>query len=196
MSWYSIREASEKLKVSVRTLRRMIQAGTLQSRIEKGLRLVYLASDDKSDLEKGPVPISPNLLSTLFEIHEDLSNLAERCYERIEIEKEFGPLFNPFFDHKGWRPTARCWARLYLRIKGCYDPIEHLVQSLKVDPGVLQTTYREMLRVQKTWVSFIPRVDDHDSSEQTYTLDRTGEDITNNIIAKLKVLLIGCMKTP
>jgi excisionase family DNA binding protein len=75
MPWVSIREASEMLKVSLRTVQRLVAAHTLSSRMEHGRRLVLIGADEDRVRASSPPDLTPALLPHLFDLLEGFTTL-------------------------------------------------------------------------------------------------------------------------
>jgi len=156
MPWVSIREASEMLKISVRTIQRMVAAGTLPNRLQKGLRMVFLADGSDSPSTGQESTRDPILLEPLFDVYEGLSALEIQVSQIVVTHRKFSPDFEELLDLEG-QPTLVQWERLYERIKVCRQTVEQFVRELCFDPNRLNDVYRTMMRVRIRWMDYEER---------------------------------------
>jgi len=193
MPWVSVREAGEMLKLSMRTIQRMVATGTLKSRFQKGRRLVFLSDGDDASSTGHGGPLDPTLLEHLFDVYEGLSALQIRCLCTVAAHKAFAPLFAEFPDQAS-AITVKQWQDLYQRVKDCHQKVEQFVRTLRVDPNQVNGVYRAMTRIHILWTEYTRRSsgnvadgEDHAKGEPTVQERITG------IIFHLRKLLIGSL---
>lgn len=196
MPWLTIREAAETLKVSRRTIRRMIKAGSLPSRLDKGVRMVLLKEGQEVAVNRAGPDYDQGLLSLLFDVNEALLALKDECQAVLVREKTIGGPISNLPGQEG-RPSLEEWISLYQRIEASYKAIDGLIQRLALDPDLLQRVYRVMLEIRKTWTTYA-RWDGgcalSPEEEQEPTSDQKAEAMMDGIIRDLKRLLIGCAR--
>lgn len=196
MPWVTIREAAEALKVSRRTIRRMIKAGSLPSRLDNGVRMVLLKEDQEAAADRAGPDYDQGLLTVLFDVYESLLALKDECQEVSVREKTIGGLISNLPGQEG-RASLEEWLSLYQRIEACYRTIDGLIQRLALDPNHLQQVYRAMLEIRKTWTAYAQwdggcTLSPEEGQEPTS--DQKAEAMMDGIIGNLRKLLIGCAR--
>ena len=192
MPWVSIREAAEMLKLSTRTIERMVAAGTLRKRMERGLRLVLLGPDGDLASGQGGGPLDPELLEHLFDVFEGLWTLRVRSYGLLVAQKALEHVFAAFHGHEG-QATLKQWRHLYLKIKTCHGTVEGMVRERRCSAGSLQEVYRAMILVRITWGHYAHRHrSDTASPEESLAGKEDSHSLMTGIIGHLRRLLVGC----
>ncbi|MBI3597639.1 MAG: helix-turn-helix domain-containing protein [Nitrospirae bacterium] len=192
MPWMTIREAAETLKVSRRTIRRMIKAGTLTSRLENGMRLVLLRRGKEIAPVEQETGRNQGLLSILFETYESFRALKARCLSRLALEKTAGGLFTELSDQER-RPAFEGWVPLYQKIQALYKSLDGMVSKMTLTRDVLQGVYRGTLDVRETWGRYDLRDSEYDIAANQEVSDENTQAIMDSILNGLKKLLIGCV---
>lgn len=101
MPWVSIREASEMLQVSLRTVQRLVAAHTLSSRMEDGRRLVLIGTDENRVRAISPPGLTPALLPHMFDLLEGFTRLRFMARRAVEEAKAAEP-FPACGTHRAW----------------------------------------------------------------------------------------------
>lgn len=192
MSWVTIREAAETLKVSRRTIRRMIKSGTLSSRLEKGMRLVLLRVGEEIGTVDQETGQDQDMLSILLETYESFRVLKARCLSCLALEKTAGGLFAELSDQER-RPAFGGWVLLYQKIQALYKSLDGMVSKMTVTPDVLQEVYRGTLDVRETWGRYDQWNGNHDFEADQEESDEDIQAMMDSILNSLKKLLIGCV---
>jgi hypothetical protein len=191
MPLVSIREAGEMLRLSMRTIQRMVAAGTLQSRLQQGRRLVFLSDGHDASSTGHGGPIDPTLLEHLFDVYEGLSALQLRCYRTVMANKAFATVFAALPDQEE-QVTVAQWERLYQRVKACQQKVEQFVRALRCDPKLVNGLYRAMTQVQILWTEYARRTRGYEAEgEEHAEEDTTSQGLITAIIFHLRKLLIG-----
>src|SRR6266850_5681230 len=119
MPWVSIREASEMLKVSLRTVQRLVAAHTLSSRMEQGRRLVLIGADEDRVHAISPPGLTQALLPYLFDLLEGFTTLRLMARRAVK-EANFAEPLRAF--PSMWNaPSVAHWQKLYDRIVTCHQ---------------------------------------------------------------------------
>lgn len=191
MAWVSIREAAEMLKLSPRTIQRMVAARTLRSRLERGLRLVCLSDGDEPSAEASPDRLDPRHLDHLCEVFEGLYTLRVQSYQIVATHKALDPVFACLPDQAG-RPTVEQWDRLHRQIKSCHQQVERLIRDRRGDPDLFQALYRTMVQVRILWGHYGDRArGDLTEAEQHGEDQEPALALLTHIILHLRTLLVG-----
>ena len=114
MPWVSIREASEMLQVSLRTVQRLAAAHTLSSRMVQGRRLVLIGADEDRVRGNAPPGLTPALLPHLFDLLEGFTRLrlmARRAVQHAHAAEPFRA-----FPCMWGAPSVAHWQKLSDRI--------------------------------------------------------------------------------
>jgi Helix-turn-helix domain len=183
MTWVTIKEAADLLNVSTQTIRRIIKADILPSRLQKDICLVKLGDGQ----EIVPIPRmtsqEPELLDTLFKTHELFRKLKSLCLHRLAQEKtklEEGP-------------ELKNWGRLYLKIEAQFQALEGLVNKITVRSEVLLWVYLETLVIHETWILYGQCDGNHFNFSSQKKGNKNIQTIMKTIIHNLKTLLILCL---
>ena len=149
MPWVSIREASEMLQVSLRTVQRMATTHTLSSRMEQGRRLVLIGADEDRVRGTAAPALRPALLPHLFDLLEGFTRLrlmARRAVQHAHAAEPFRA-----FPCLWEAPSVAQWQKLSDRIVTAHQLVGGLVATLQLDQPVVLQVYRALIRIQLLW---------------------------------------------
>ena len=154
MAWLTIRELSEKMGVSPRTVRRMIQREALPTRLEKGLRQVQWAdgSEDNPSAEEGGVDKAS--LELLCRVFEDLRTLRLQCVREAKLAQSIEPILRELSQEEP-PPMFERWKSLFQKIDHYVRILQPLVRNMSLDPKVLLEVYVGMLDVKEKWNYYV-----------------------------------------
>ena len=150
MAWLSIRELSEKLKVSQRTVRRMNQREALTSRLDKGLRYVLWQDEPEDNASGDSGGADDDSLQLLFDVFEDLRALRFLCLEEAASAKSIQPVLDEISVGEP-PPTFERWKSLFQKLNQYVRTLEPLVCKMSLDPKVFLEIYVGMLDVRERW---------------------------------------------
>ena len=193
MPWVSIREASEMLKLSLRTVQRMAATHTLTSRMEHGRRLVLIGADEDRVRANAPPGLTPALLPHLFDLVEGFMRLRLMARRAVEEAKAA----EPFRAFPGlWEaPSVAQWQTLSDRIVACHQLVSGLVADLQLDqPGVHQV-YRALILIQLLWADYEARSGEEEPTSTPQTRERDPERLISQLIGHARALLTGCVNS-
>ena len=193
MPWVSIREASEMLRVSLRTVQRLVAVHTLSSRMEHGRRLVLIGADDEDRARATSEPgLTPALLPHLFDLLEGFTRLWLMAGRAVEDAKAFEPL--RAFPGMWSAPSVAHWKKVYDPIVTCHHLVSGLVAELQLDRQVAHQVYRELIMIQLRWADYEAHSGGEDEPTPT---DQTKESDPQRLITQLighaRALLAGCV---
>ena len=188
MPWVSIREASEMLKVSLRTVQRLAAAHTLSSRMEHGRRLVLIGADVDRVRANSPPDLTPALLPHLFDLLEGFTRLWLMAGRSVQDAKADEPLRAfPMWN----APSVAHWKKLYDRIVTCHHLVSGLVAELQLDRPVVLQVYRELIRIRLLWAEYEARSGEVESTPTNQTRERDPEKLITQLIGHARALLTG-----
>jgi hypothetical protein len=191
MPWVSIREASEMLKVSHRTVQRLVAVHTLSSRLEQGRRLVLIGVDEDRVRVSAPPGLTPALLPHLFDLLERFTTLrfmAGRAVQHAHAVEPFRAF--PCWD----APSVAHWQKLSDRIVTCHHLVSGLVADLQLDQQVVHQVYRELIMIQLLWADYEAHSGEEEESHPTdQTRERDPEMLITQLIGHARALLTGCL---
>jgi excisionase family DNA binding protein len=193
MPWVSIREASEMLKVSLRTVQRLAAAHTLSSRMEHGRRLVLIGADEDRVRASSQPGFTPALLPHLFDLLEGFTKLRLMARRAVK-EANFAEPFRAFPGM--WRaPSVAHWKKLNDRIVMCHQLVSGLVADLQLDQSVVHQVYRELIRIQLLWADYEARSGEEEPTSTDQTKERDPERLIAQLIGHARALLTGCLRS-
>lgn len=193
MPLVSIREAGEMLKLSMRTIQRMVAAHTLPSRLEYGRRLVLLGEGRDAPATGQAGPRDPRLLPHLFEVYEALEALRIKCLQTVRLYKQIVLGLQLMPDEES-PPTLAQWEALDKELEACWRIVVPCVRDLRWDPTRLSEVYRRMLWVRRLWTAYAHVSGDDDREDEDGPGPDQGTDPVARctaIIGHLRTLLIG-----
>ena len=191
MPWVSIREASEMLKVSLRTVQRLAAAHTLSSRMEHGRRLVLIGTDEDRARANSPPDLTPALLPHLFDLLEGFTKLWLMAGRAVK-EANFAELLRAF--PSMWNiPGVAHWKKLYDRIVTCHHLVSGLVAELQLDRPVVHQVFRELIMIQLLWADYEAHSGEEESTPTHQTRERDPEKLITQLIGHARALLTGCV---
>lgn len=193
MPWVSIREASEMLKVSLRTVQRLVAVHTLSSRMELGRRLVLIGADEDRARATSELDLTPTLLPHLFDLLEGFTRLRLMA-RRAVAEANFAEPLRAF--PCIWAaPSVAHWQKLSDRIVTCHQLVSGLVADLQLDQSVVHQVYRELIRIQLLWADYEARSGEEESQPTDQTRQRDPERLITQLIGHARALLTGCLRS-
>lgn len=192
MPWVSIREASEMLQVSQRTVQRLVATHTLPSRMEQGRRLVLIGADEDCAHATSQPVLTPSLLPHLFDLLEGLTTLRLMARLAVEDAKAAEPLLT--LPGMEGAPTVAHWQTLCDRVVGCHQLVDRLVADLRLDQPRLYRVYRALITLRFLWTEYNVR----NGEPEPLITQRPQESQTDTLITQLighvRALLLGCVK--
>ena len=193
MPWVSIREASEMLKVSLRTVQRLVAAHTLSSRMEHGRRLVLIGADEDRVRANAAPGLTPALLPHVFDLLEGFTTLRLTARRAVEEAKAT----EPFRAFPGlWEaPSVAHWQRLSDRIVTAHELVSGLVATLQLDQSVVHQVYRALILIQLLWADYEARSGEEEPPPTHQTKERDPERLIVQLIGHARALLTGCVNS-
>ena len=192
MPWVSIREASEMLQVSLRTVQRMTATHTLPSRMVQGRRLVLIGTDEDRARGNAAPGLTPALLPYLFDLLEGFTRLrfmARRAVADAHAAEPFRAL--PCM----WAaPSVAQWQKLSDRIVTCHQLVRGLVADLQLDQSAVHQVYRELILIQLLWADYEARSGEEEPPSTQQTKERDPERLITQLIGHTRALLTGCLR--
>ena len=193
MPWVSIREASEMLKVSLRTVQRMAATNTLSSRMEQGRRLVLIGADEDRARATSEPGLTPALLPHLFDLLEGFTKLR-LVARRAVAEANFAEPFRAFPCR--WSiPSVAHWQKLSDRIVTCHHLVSRLVAELQLNRRVVHQVYRELIRIQLLWADYEACSGEEEFQPTHQTKERDPQILITQLIGHARALLTGCLRS-
>lgn len=191
MPWVSIREASEMLQVSLRTVQRLVAAHTLSSRMEHDRRLVLIGADEDRVRATSEPGLTPALLPHLFDLLEGFTKLRLMARRAVE-EANFAEPFRAF--PCMWSaPSVAHWQKLSDRIVMCHQLVSGLVDDLQLDQPVVHQVYRALIMIQLLWADYEARSGEEEPTSAHQTRERDPERLIAQLIGHARALLTGCL---
>jgi excisionase family DNA binding protein len=190
MPWVSMREASEMLKVSLRTVQRLVAAHTLSSRMEHGRRLVLIGADEDRARATSEPGLTPALLPHVFDLLEGFTRLWLMAGRAVEEAKADEPLRAfPMWD----APSMARWQKLYDQIVTCHHLVSGLVAKLQLDRQVVHQVYRELIMIQLFWADYEARSGEEEPTPTDQTKESDPQTLITRLIGHARALLTGCV---
>lgn len=145
MPWITIREAAAREGVSKRTIRRRVKDGILPSKMQGGVRLVYLPDEQEGTNAVQATDLSQNILEPLFDLNQDLRKLRFKSLTFLKIEEAW--------EQMGFVENSKSeqWNHIYNRINDCYKIISKMLCEIKVDPVVVPKVFQTIVSVEMYW---------------------------------------------
>jgi excisionase family DNA binding protein len=193
MPWVSIREASEMLKVSLRTVQRLVAAHTLPSRMEQGRRLVLIGADEDRVRAISAPGLTPALLPHLFDLLEGFTKLRLMARRAVEDANAAEPL--RAFPCMWAAPSVAHWQKLSDRIVTCHKLVGGLVAELQLDRQVVHQVYRALIMIQLLWADYEARSGEEEPTPMDQTKERDPERLITQLIGHARALLTGCVNS-
>ena len=192
MPWVSLREASEMLQVSLRTVQRLATTHTLSSRMEQGRRMVLIGADEDRVRGNAAPALTPALLPHLFDLLEGFTRLrlmARRAVADAHAAEPFRA-FPCMWD----APSVTQWQKLSERIVMCHQLVRGLVADLLLDQSVVHQVYRALIMIQLLWAEYEARSGEEEESHPTHqTKARDREALITQLLGHARALLTGCL---
>lgn len=208
MEWLSIKEAAARLQLSGRTIRRMIAAGSLRSKMEKGRRLVLFeeqsngSEDEVNENEiKDQGEIKPpekkpartdKILTPLFHAYENLVVLESWCRELMTASLLMERINSSYENEIDTRNRELC-KNLYLNVRRCKEDIASIVTVMRIPTpqyqSLLEQVYLTMVNTEEVWSDYVINIlEENDIKEGDFLFEEIREDI--------KKVLIRCTSNP
>jgi hypothetical protein len=192
MPWVSIREAGEMLKVSVRTVQRLVAVHTLSSRMEHGRRLVLIGADEDRVRVSAPPGLTPALLPHLFDLLEGFTTLRFMAGRAVQ----YAHAVEPFRAFPCWdTPSVAHWQKLSDRIVTCHHLVSGLVAELQLDQPVVHQVYRALIMIQLLWADYEARSGGDEPQPTDRTKESDPERLITQLIGHARALLTGCLRS-
>lgn len=191
MPWVSIREASEMLQVSLRTVQRLVATHTLASCLEQGRRLVRIGVDeDRAGAIAQPV-LTPTLLPHLFDLLEGFSKLRLNAHVAVAEAQALQPLLAlPCMEGA---PSVAHWQALCDRVVTCHQLVARLVEQLRLDQPVLYRVYRALVTIQFLWTAYEARSGEPEPTSTPQPQASHTDVLIAQPIRHVRALLLGCV---
>ena len=193
MPWMSLREASEMLRVSLRTVQRLTAAHALPSRMEHGRRLVLIGADEDRVRVSAPPGLTPVLLPHLFDLLEGFMTLrfmARRAVEEAHVAEPFRA-FPCMWD----APSVAQWQTLSDRIITAQQLVSSLVAALQLDHPVVHQVYRALIMIKVLWFEYEARSGEEEPRPTEQTKERDRQILITQLIGHARALLTGCLRS-
>lgn len=194
MPWVSIREASEMLKLSLRTVQRLMAAHTLSSRMEHGRRLVLIGADEDPARGNAASALTTTLVPHLFDLLEGFTRLrlmARRAVEQAKAAEIFRD-----FPCMWAAPSVAHWERLCGRIVTCQQLVRGLVAELQLNQPVLHQVYRALILIQLLWAEYEARSGELEEAHPAHQLkEHDPQILITQLIGHARALLTGCLRS-
>jgi hypothetical protein len=192
MPWVSIREASEMLQVSLRTVQRLVAVHTLSSRMEHGRRLVLIGADEDRVRANAAPGLTPALLPHLFDLLEGFTRLRVMAGRAVQHahETEAFRAFPSLWD----APSVAHWQTLSHRIVTSHQRVRGLVADLQLDQPVVHQVYRALIMIQVLWADYEARSGEEEPASTHQTKERDRETLIAQLIGHARALLTGCLR--
>lgn len=194
MPWVSIREASEMMRVSVRTVQRLAAAHALPSRMHHGRRLVLIGTDEDPVQANAAPALTTALVPHLFDLLEGFTRLRLMARRAVEQAKA-AELFRDF--PCMWAaPSVAHWEKLCDRIVTCQQLVRGLVAELQLNQPVVHQVYRTLILIQLLWAEYEARSGEEEESRSTHqTKERDPQILITQLIGHARTLLTGCLRS-
>jgi len=211
MLWMSLHEAAQHLKLSTRTIRRMIKTKTLSSKLENGRRLVLIENkngqdenpknntdkkeskhqDDSEIYAKNSGTYTAKILRPLFDAYENLVVLESKCCDLwgalVLMEKW------PSSEDEQDKWKRKICKHLYLNVHICLNNVGSIVTDMRTpEPRyrpLLEKVYLRMVDTKKSWIQYTS--DFMENSEI-----KKGEILIDRIVEDIKKILIRYARRP
>ena len=182
------------LKVSLRTVQRLVAAHTLSSRTEQGRRMVLIGADKDQVRANAAPALTPALLPHLFDLLEGFTRLrltARRAVQHAHAAEPFRAL--PCM----WAaPSVAHWEKLSDRIVTCQQLVRGLVAELQLNQPVVHQVYRALILIQLLWAEYEARSGEEEESHPMHqTKERDPQTLITQLIGHARALLTGCLRS-
>jgi hypothetical protein len=179
------------LKVSLRTVQRLVAAHTLSSRMEHGRRLVLIGTDEDRARTTSPPDLTPALLPHLFDLLEGFTQLWLMAGRAMEEAKADEPL--RAFPCMWRAPSVAHWKKLYDPIVTCHHLVSGLVAELQLDRPVAHQVYRELIMIQLRWADYEAHSGEEEPTSIHQTRERDPQRLITQLIGHARALLASCV---
>ncbi len=170
MPWVSIEEASRLLRVSARTVKRIIKNNVLKSRLQEGRRLVFVEQKKEETAGKPDFSALEHLL-LLWEDFSELRTMSQHIYQCKLKAKE-----NP--------ANAEVWKSWVDTVKDDESKIETCVTKKEIPFSLSQDMYAHVLNM-KTRLIIAARV--HEVERKGYP---SVKSLLSHLLEVLRALLV------
>jgi hypothetical protein len=193
MPWVSIREGSEMLRVSLRTVQRLVAAHTLPSRMDHGRRMVLIGPGEDRVRVNAPAGLTPALLPHLFDLLEGFTRLRLMAGRAVEEAKAAEPL--RAFPGLWEAPSVAQWQILSDRIVTAHQLVGGLVANLQLDQPVVHQVYRALILIQLLWADYEARSGEAEPTSKYQTREHNPQQLITQLIGHARALLTGCLRS-
>ena len=194
MPWLSVRECSEMLRVSLRTVQRLVAAHALPSRMEEGRRLVLIGVDEDRVRANAAPSLTPALFPHLFDLLEGFTTLrlmARRAVQHAHAAEPFRD-----FPCMWGAPSVADWKTLSGRIVTAHQLVSGLVADLQLNQSVVHQVYRALILIQLLWADYEARSGEEEESHPRHqTTERDPQVLITQLIGHARALLTGCLRS-
>ncbi len=180
--WLTIADAAKALKLSKRSVRRKIEDGSLQSRLQDGRR--YVLIDHEPDGFFDGKKASPDSFKRLLLLYESVRMLKSQCEDRITLVEIFMKMPNGC-----GRTDFETWGRMYASVIDCLRDIENMVAEQCIKQAVLQQTYHSILALRETWIPSLAKISEEGS------LEEEDKELFGSLLDHLRGLLVARLRT-
>src|SRR5438132_7767399 len=181
------------LKVSLRTVQRLVAAHTLSSRMEHGRRLVLIGADEDSVHASSPPGLTQALLPHVFDLLEGFTKLRFMAGRAVKEANFAEPL--RAFPCMWSAPSVAHWQKLSDRIVTCHQLVGGLVADLQLDRQVVHQVYRELIMIQLLWADYEARSGEEEFQPTHQTKERDPQILITQLIGHARALLTGCLRS-
>jgi hypothetical protein len=181
------------LKVSLRTVQRLVSAHTLSSRMAHGRRLVLMGADEDRVRASAPLGLTPALLPHVFDLLEGFTKLrlmARRAVQHAHAAEPFRA-FPCMWD----APSVAHWQKLSDRIVTAHQLVSGLVADLQLHQPVVHQVYRALILIQLLWADYEARSGEEEPTPTDQTKECDPERLIAQLIGHARALLTGCLRS-
>ena len=181
--WKTIADATKILKLSKRSVRRKIEDGSLQSRLQDNRRYVLIDQAPGEDLTAQKAATPDNYKRLLY-VYEHLRTLKSQCEDRITLVEIFMKMPDACD-----RTDFETWGRMYASVMDCLRDIENMVAEQCIKQAVLQQTYHSILALRETWIPSLAKISEDGS------LEEEDKELFGSLLDHLRGLLVARLRT-
>jgi len=180
--WLTIADAAKALKLSKRSIRRRIEDGSLQSRLQEGRR--YVLIDQEPDGFSDEKKASPDSFKRLLLVYESLRMLKIQCEDRITLVEIFMKMPDGCD-----RTDLETWGKMYDTVTLGLRDIVQMVTEQCIRQAILQGAYHSLLSVRETWIPSLAKI----SAEGS--LEEEDKELFGSLLDHLRGLLVARLRT-
>ena len=181
------------LKLSVRTVQRLVAAHALPSHMAHGRRLVLIGADEDRARASAPPGLTPALLPHVFDLLEGFTRLRLMAGRAVQHAHDAEPL--RAFPCMWSAPSVAHWQTLCDRIVTAHQRVSGLVATLQLDQPVVHQVYRALILIQLLWAVYVARSGEEEPISTHQTKERDPEKLIAQLIGHARALLTGCLRS-